>query len=85
MASKSSIKRRLVFRQAALEKLYTAYEALVDGGVKSYVIDDRELTRLDLAVLSEEISETEKEIDRLEAQLKGCGSRRAVGVVPREW
>lgn len=85
MAAKTTIRKRIEFRKLALDELYKAYEALVKGGVKSYVIDDRELTRLDLAVLSEEISEKEKEIDMLEAQLKGSGKRRAVGVVPREW
>ena len=46
MASKTIIEKRLAFREKALEKLYDAYTALVDGGVKSYMIDDRQLTRL---------------------------------------
>ena len=37
-----------------LEKLMAAYEALVTGGVKSYMIDDRQLTRFDLPVLKKE-------------------------------
>ena len=32
MASRIIIEKRLAFREAALEKLYDAYTALVDGG-----------------------------------------------------
>ena len=35
MASKTILEKRLTFRTKALEKLYDAYTALVDGGVKS--------------------------------------------------
>ena len=38
MASKTILEKRLTFRTKALEKLYDAYTALVDGGVKSYMI-----------------------------------------------
>ena len=55
MASKVIIEKRLAFREKALERLYEAYTALVEGGVKSYMIDDRQLSRLDLPALSEEI------------------------------
>ena len=38
---KVELRARLDFWQSALAKLRAAYLALVDGGVKSYVIDDR--------------------------------------------
>ena len=38
---KVELRARLDFWQSALSKLRAAYLALVDGGVKSYVIDDR--------------------------------------------
>lgn len=66
------------------DKLYAAYEALLDGGVQSYVIDDRELTRLDLRSLWSEIEECEEKIDELEAALAGSGARKTVAVVPRD-
>ena len=69
MASRIIIEKRLAFREAALEKLYDAYTALVDGGVKSYMIDDRQLTRFDLPALSEEIKQMENEIDQLTSEL----------------
>lgn len=85
MASKTILEKRLTFRTKALEKLYDAYTALVDGGVKSYMIDDRQLTRFDLPALSEEIKTMESEIDALEAELSGKKRRKAFGVIPRDW
>lgn len=85
MASKTILEKRLTFRTKALEKLYDAYAALVDGGVKSYMIDDRQLTRFDLPALSEEIKTMESEIDALEAELAGKKRRKAFGVIPRDW
>ena len=85
MASKTILEKRLTFRTKALEKLYDAYTALVDGGVKSYMIDDRQLTRFDLPALTEEIKTMESEIDALEAELAGRKRRKAFGVIPRDW
>ena len=85
MASRVIIEKRLAFREKALERLYDAYTALVDGGVKSYMIDDRQLTRLDLPSLSEEIKQMENEIDQLTTELNGAKRRKAFGVIPRDW
>jgi len=82
---KTEIRARLAFRRAALEKLRAAYLALVDGGVKNYTIDDRQLTRLDLDKLKKEIRDAEDELDELEALLAGGKRRRAFAVVPRDW
>lgn len=80
-----TIQKKLAFRRSMLDKLYAAYEALVTGGVKAYMIDDRQLTRLDLDKLAEEIRRLEEEIDELEALLDGGGRRKAVGVIPMQW
>ena len=85
MPSKTIIKRRIAFRESALEKLYDAYESLVSGKVKSYQIDDRSLTRLDLSALAEEIRQLEDELDALEGLLNGQRARRAYAVLPRDW
>lgn len=85
MASRVIIEKRLAFRERALEKLYDAYEKLVDGGVKSYMIDDRQLTRFDIPALAEEIKTMENEIDELTSELNGSKRRRAFGVLPRDW
>lgn len=79
------IEKRIAFREATLEKLYEAYDALVSGRVKSYVISDRQLTYLDLPSLAEEIRQMESELDELESTLSGAGARKAVGIIPRDW
>lgn len=85
MTSKTVIEKRLAFREQSLEHLYDAYLALVEGKVKSYQIDDRTLTRLDLSALAEEIRTTESEVDELEALLSGKHARKAYAVIPRDW
>ncbi|KAB0577320.1 hypothetical protein EI53_01900 [Fusobacterium naviforme] len=81
----TEIKARIAFRTKALDKLYEAYLALVEGGVKSYTIDDRTLTRFDINGLKDEIDAIEKEIDDLNALLNGKRPRKAFGIVPRDW
>nr|DAI82273.1 MAG TPA: head to tail adaptor [Caudoviricetes sp.] len=85
MANAVELRARLDFWQKALEKLRMAYLKLLDGGVKSYRIDDRELTRFDLPKLQEEIEAAEKKVDELTALLEGQKPRRAVAVIPRDW
>lgn len=85
MANAVELRARLDFWKKALEKLRTAYLKLLDGGVKSYRIDDRELTRFDLPKLQDEIEAAEKKVDELTAMLEGQKPRRAVGVIPRDW
>ncbi len=79
------IERKIAFRESTLEKLYDAYEAIASGRVKSYMIDDRQLTNHDLNALSEEIRALENELDELDSELSGSKRRRAVGVIPRDW
>ena len=85
MADKTEIKARLEFRKEALKKLRAAYLALIDGGVKSYTINDRTLTRFDLPDLKKEIEAAEAAVDTLTAQLIGRTPRRAFGIVPEDW
>lgn len=85
MASKIEIQKRIAFRKETLEEIYKAYTALVQGGVKSYRINNRELTRLDAPNLMDEIRKLESEIDELEALLADKRPRKAVAVVPHDW
>lgn len=48
----TTIKKRLEFHTQRLDNLYTAYNKLLSGGVKSYRLDDRELTRSTSASLA---------------------------------
>ena len=48
-------------------------------------LDDRELTRLDLGKLSDEIKDAEEKVDELTALLNGQSARKAFSVIPRDW
>lgn len=82
MPSVTELKSRIEFKRTALCQLREAYLALASGGVQSYTIGSRSLTRFDLEKLSSEIRTYEKELDGLEAELAGGKRRKAVGVVP---
>ena len=85
MASKTVLRKRLEYWTGLYGKLQEAYEALVVGGVKSYTLRDRQLTRLDLPDLMKQMELIEEKIDELESVLNGGGRRGAFGVVPRDW
>lgn len=84
MADRTELRARLEFRREALKAAREAYLKLLGGGVKSYTIGERTLTRLDLPELKRDIVALEQEVDGLEAMLSGGSARRAVGVVPRD-
>ena len=83
--TKETVEKYLGKWKGQLDRLMDAYIALVEGGVKSYKIDDRELTRFDIPTLRKAIDEAEKKIDALEAELEGMKPRKAFGVLPRDW
>lgn len=85
MADITELRARRAFRQTALDRLRVAYVKLIEGGVRSYMIDDRQLTRFDIPVLKKEIEELEAQIDELDALIEGKRPRKAVGVIPIDW
>ena len=85
MVNKAELEARLKFHTAAKEAAQTAYIALLNGRVQSYSIGSRNLTKLDLGRLRDEIIYHQKEIDGLTAEINGQKRRRAVGIVPRDW
>lgn len=66
-------------------KLMDAKIALLEGGVKSYTIDDRSLTRFDLDKLTGEIDNAVLKRAEYEALMNGKSPRKAVAVVPRDY
>lgn len=85
MATKTELQEKINFRRTALKAAREAYTALLSGQVQSYAIGSRNLTRLDLGKLKEEINKLEKELDELTAEQSGKKRRRALGVTPRDW
>ena len=82
---KATIEKRKQYWEEQLGKLMDAYTALVEGGVKSYQIDDRQLTKFDIASLKRAINDAETKVDEYEALLNGMSPRRAFGILPRDW
>ena len=78
------IKRRLELKQQMLDDAYLAYSELLKGGVKSYAIGSRNLTKFDLPQLEETIKKLENEIEELEGLLNGQKARKAFRVIPRD-
>ena len=68
-----------------MEQARAAYLALLSGGVKSYAIGSKNVTRLDLPQLEQTIAKLEKEVELIEREQTGGKRRRAMGVVPRDW
>ena len=85
MATRQEIEERLTYWRLALQKLMDAYIALVEGQVKSYEIDDRSVTRLDLPSLKKAINDAEAKVDLYEDLLGGKKPRKIVAIVPRDW
>lgn len=85
MADKTIIRERLTYWEGMYEKLQTAYLALVEGGVKSYTIEDRSVTKFDAPNLLKEMEQIEQKIDKLTAALEGKRPRKAFGIIPRDW
>lgn len=84
---KARIKEKLDAKKVRLSAYLDRETEMLTGGVQSYGIGSRNLTRYqtDLANIRAAIKELEKEIEQLENQLSGRASRRAIGVVPRDW
>lgn len=85
MASIKILKKRLEIKNRQLENAYTAYTELLEGGVQSYSIGTRNLTKLDLPELEKSIKNLENEIEILEGQINGRKPRKAFGVIPRDY
>lgn len=85
MITRNEAKALYEYYNHLIEKLTTAKLALLDGGVKSYTIDDRSLTRFDLDKLSSELEDAVRKRAIYEAIMNGRSPRKAVGIVPRDF
>lgn len=83
--TRETILEMLEYWKKTLRKLMDAYLALAEGQVKSYEIDDRSLTRLDLPSLKKAINDAEAKVAQYENLLAGHRPRKAFAVVPRDW
>lgn len=82
MASREILVKRKETYENILADLYKAYGALASGGVQTYSLGSRSLTRIDITKLRAEILYFEREIENLENMIKGKGRIGLFGSVP---
>ncbi len=82
-----AVKAKLEIKKQRLAAYLARETEMLTGGVQSYGIGSRNLSRYqtDLANVRAAIKELEQEIAELEQQLSGRAPRKAVGVIPRDW
>jgi hypothetical protein len=85
MISRAQAQAMYEYYDKLISKLMDAKMALLNGGVKSYTIDDRSLTRFDLDRLTDEIDQAVLKRAEYEALMNGRAPRKAVAVVPRDY
>lgn len=85
MISKNEAKALYEYYDKLICRLTEAKLKLIDGGVKSYTIDDRSLTRFDMDKISAEIDDAVNKRAVYKAIMNGKSPRKAVGVIPRDF
>ena len=85
MITKTQARAMYEYYDRLIGKLMDAKIALLEGGVKSYTIDDRSLTRFDPDKLTEEIDKAVLKRAEYESLMNGKAPRKAVAVVPRDY
>ena len=83
--TKDEAKKLYEYYDKLIDKLTAAKLALIEGGVTSYTIDNRSLTRFDIDTLSSEIEAAVKKRDEYRARMNGAHARRAFGIIPRDF
>lgn len=87
MPNRAEIEEKIKAKKERLSSYYAREKEMLNGGVQSYGVGTRNLTRYntDLSSIRNAIKELEEEIAELEGQLHGRKPRKAFGVVPRDW
>lgn len=83
----TDIQKEIETAKTRLDLYYKREAEMLDGGVQSYGLGSRNVTRYntDLAQIRAAIAQIKKEIAALEAKANGGSARKAVGVIPRDW
>ena len=84
MISKATARKMYYYYTERIDQLIQAQTALTAGGVKSYTIGDRQITRFDLGRLSAELDEAVLKQAQYKAILDGKPTRAMRGIVPSD-
>ena len=84
MISRKTARKMYNYYTERIDQLIEAQTALTRGGVKSYTIADRQITKFDLTRLSQEIDDAVQKQAYYDAILKGNPTRAIVGIVPTD-
>lgn len=84
MINKRTARKMFNYYTERIDQLIQAQTALTAGGVKSYTIGDRTLTKLDMSRITAELDEAVNKQAYYDAILKGRQTRRMVGIVPTD-
>ncbi len=84
MISKQTARKMYEYYTKRIDTLISAQEALTDGGVKSYTIGDRSVTKFDLDSLSKELDNAVKKQAYYDAILHGKPERGISTIVPND-
>lgn len=85
--SKESIQQKINEKKQRRAAYLDREMEMLKGGVQSYGIGSRNLTRYqtELSTVRAAIKELDEEIAILEGKLAGKSARKSVGVIPRDW
>lgn len=84
MISKKTARKMYNYYTERIDQLIQAQTALTAGGVKSYTIGDRQITKFDLSRLSEELEKAVEMQSYYDNLLHGRPTRNMVGIVPTD-
>ncbi len=83
----SEIQKKIVTTRERLDLYLAREKEMLTGGVQSYGVGSRNLTRYntDLSAIRAAIEELKKELEELEVEEKGGKTRKAFTILPRDW
>lgn len=84
MISKKTARKMYNYYTERIDQLIQAQTALTAGGVKSYTIGDRQITKFDLLRLSEELEKAVEMQSYYDNLLHSRPTRNMVGIVPTD-
>ena len=83
----SEIQQKIATTRERLDLYLAREKEMLTGGVQSYGVGSRNLTRYntDLTAVRSAIDELKNELEELEAEESGAKPRKAFAILPRDW